>query len=136
MKADVEKTREQLLSLIDSRAQSDAALERALGLPEKTVNNWRRGRSASFMRRLTPLAEYLGVTVGELMDIPIGEGSSELSEDEKELLSLYRRSHSLPKKMRAALKETLEATINMYLAARESRPRRAERSEKNKTDPS
>ena len=122
MRDDVEKIREQLISLIDARSQSDAALERALGLPEKTVNNWRRGRSASFMHHLPALAEDLSVTVGEILDMPIG--GTELSDDEIELVSLYRKTHSLPKKMRAALRDTLEATINMYLAAKEGRSQR------------
>lgn len=121
MREDIERIREHLLSLIDSEFPSDAAFEREMELAEKTVNNWRRGRSASFMRMLPRLSEVFGVTVGELMDIPINPDSSELSEDELELISLYRKTHVLPKKMRQALKGTLESTINMYLAAKESR---------------
>lgn len=131
MKGDVEKIREQVLSLIDSEFASDAAFERELELAEKTVNNWRRGRSASFMRILPELSALFGVTVGELMDIPINPDTSELSEDELELISLYRKTHTLPKKMRLALKDTLESTINMYLAAREGHSRRSKKSDKN-----
>ena len=92
-----------------------------MDLPQKTVNNWRRGRSASFMKLLPRLSELFGVTVGELLDLPIREDIPELSEDEVELLLLYRKTHSLPKKMRIALKDTLESTINMYLASRDHR---------------
>ncbi len=123
MKAQVEKIREQVLSLISSEFPSDAAFEREMELAEKTVNNWRRGRSASFMRMLPRLSELFGVTVGELMDIPLSPDSSELSDDELELLAVYRKTHALPKKMRRALRETLESTINMYLAAGESKSR-------------
>ena len=56
-KEDVKNVRERILSLIDSEFESDAAFERALGLPEKTVNNWRRGRSASYMKMLPRLSE-------------------------------------------------------------------------------
>lgn len=121
MRENVEKIREQVLSLIDSEFESDAAFEREMDLPQKTVNNWRRGRSSSFMKLLPRLSELFGVTVGELMDLPIRDDIPELSEDELELLLLYRRTHSLPKKMRLALKDTLESTINMYLASREGR---------------
>ncbi|MBR3875829.1 MAG: hypothetical protein IKJ25_03520 [Clostridia bacterium] len=124
MREDIERVREHLLSLIDSEFPSDAAFEREMELAEKTVNNWRRGRSASFMRMLPRLSEVFGVTVGELMDIPISPDSSELSDDELELISLYRKTHTLPKKMRLALKDTLESTINMYLAAKEGRSRK------------
>ena len=57
------------------------------------------------------------------MDIPVGKDSSELSDDEVALLALYRKSGTLPPKMRAALNETLEATINMYIGAVEIKTR-------------
>ena len=121
MSGNVERIRAQVLSLIDSEFESDAAFEREMELPEKTVNNWRRGRSASFMRILPELSELFGVNIGELLDIPLRDDSSELSDEELELLTLYRKSHSLPKKHRLALKETIESTINLYLASHESR---------------
>ena len=119
-----EKIRERVLALIDSEFESDASFERELGLSEKTVSNWRRGRSASFMRHLPELSELFGVNVGELLDIPLSADGDQLSEEEIALLTLYRKSHVLPKKMRRALTETLESTINMYIAAGESRKKR------------
>jgi hypothetical protein len=124
MSGNVERIRAQVLSLIDSEFESDAAFEREMELAEKTVNNWRRGRSASFMRILPELSDLFGINIGELYDIPIRDDSSELSDEELELLTLYRKAHLLPKKQRLALKETLEVTINMYLSAHESKPRR------------
>lgn len=123
-----EKIRERVLSLIDSEFESDAAFEREMDLAEKTVNNWRRGRSSSFMRILPQLSELFGVNIGELMDLPLRDDSSELSDEEIELLTLYRRTHLLPKKQRLALKQTLEATINMYLISHEAKPRIREKS--------
>lgn len=117
MKEATEKIREKILSLIDAEFESDALFEREMNLAEKTVSNWRRGRSASFMRILPDLSDRFGVNVSELLDIPLREDSSELSEEELELLTLYRKSHVLPKKMRLALKQTIESTINMYIAA-------------------
>ena len=119
-----ENIRERVLALIDSEFESDASFERELGLSEKTVSNWRRGRSTSFMRHLPELSELFGVNVGELLDIPLSAEGDQLSDEERELLTLYRKSHILPKKMRRALTETLEATINMYIAAGESRKKR------------
>lgn len=110
-----EKIRERILSLIDSEFDSDAAFERALGLSEKTVNNWRRGRSASYMKMLPRLAEEFRVNVGELLDMPLSRDTSELSEDELHLLHLYRRSRTMPQKLRIALRETLETTIELYI---------------------
>ena len=114
-----ERIRERVLSLIDSQYESDAAFERALSLKEKTVNNWRRGRSASFMRMLPVLSERFGVNIGELLNMPLKKDTSELSEEELHLLHMYRRSRVMPQKMRSALKETLETTINLYLTSYE-----------------
>ena len=116
MKADnTERIRARILALIESEFESDAAFERAMGLNDKTVNNWRRGRSASFMKMLPKLSEEFKVNIGELMDMPLRRDTSELSEEELHLLKLYRKSRSMPEPMRKALRETIETTINLYL---------------------
>jgi hypothetical protein len=112
-----EMIRARVLELIESQFESDAAFERAMQLPEKTVNNWRRGRSSSFMKMLPALSSKFDINIGVLMDIPLRRDSSELSEDELRLLHLYRRSRALPQKLRAALKENLESTINLYISS-------------------
>jgi hypothetical protein len=114
-KENTEKIRKRVISLIESQFESDAAFERALSLKEKTVNNWRRGRSASFTKMLPTLSERFGVNVGELLDMPLKKDTSELSEEELHLLHLYRKSRILPQRMRTALRETLESTINLYI---------------------
>ena len=125
-----EKIRSRVLSLIDSEFESDAAFERELSLPDKTVSNWRRGRSASFMKILPALSEHFRVNVGELLDIPISSDSSELSEDEIKLLELYRKTGALPAKTRSALRETLEATMNLALTAHTEQKRKSKSSGK------
>ena len=116
MENNTEGIRERILQLIDSEYESDAAFERAMGLGEKTVNNWRRGRSSSFMKMLPRLSEKFGVNVSELLNIE-PKDSSELSEEEKHLLHLYRKSRILPQNMRLSLRETLETTINLYISS-------------------
>ncbi len=116
-KENTERIRARILALIESEYESDAAFERAMGIADKTVNNWRRGRSASFMRMLPELSERFKVNIGELMDIPLRRDTSELSEEELHLLHLFRRSRSMPEKMRHALRETLEKTITLYISS-------------------
>ena len=110
-----DRIREKILSLIDSEYESDAAFERAMGLSDKTVNNWRRGRSSSYMKMLPRLSEEFKVNVGELLDMPLRRDTSELSEDELHLLHIYRRSRTMPQKLRTALRETLENVITLYI---------------------
>ena len=118
MKQDnTERIRARILALIESEFESDAAFERAMGLADKTVNNWRRARSASFMKMLPKLSEEFKVNIGELMDLPLRRDTSELSEEELHLLRLYRKSRSMPESMRSALRDTLESTINLYLGS-------------------
>ena len=112
-----ENIRARVLSLIEAGFESDAAFERAMELPQKTVNNWRRGLSSSFMKMLPRLSEEFGVNVGELLDIPLRRDTSELSEEELHILHLYRKARTMPQPMRAALRDTIETTINMYISS-------------------
>lgn len=110
------KTCEAVLSFIDSKFSSDAEFERVANIVPKTVNNWRRGKSASFMKMLPELAEIFGVTVNELID---PEGTSrDLSTEEQELLTLYRFAEYLPKEEREALNRTIRSTIELYVNSR------------------
>lgn len=123
-----EKIRQRVLGLISAEYESDAAFERDMDLKEKTVNNWRRGRSASFMKMLPALSEKFSVNVGEILDMPIRSDTSELSDDELSLLKLYRKTSLLTEKARDALRENLEATINLYITAfGEEKPKRGRR---------
>ena len=120
-----------VLSLIEAGFDSDAAFERAMNLPAKTVNNWRRGLSSSFMKMLPRLSEEFGVNVGELLDIPLRRDTSELSDEELHILHLYRRARTMPQPMRAALRETIETTINMYISSYQSVKNRRQTKQKN-----
>lgn len=110
-----EKVRARILALIESEYESDAAFERATGLADKTVNNWRRGRSASFMNMLPRLAETFSVSISQILDVPLTEENLDLSAEELNMLALYRRARPLPLPMRRALAETLERTIRLYV---------------------
>ena len=119
MKGSIENaeiTRSRIRALIASEYESDAAFEREMDLPAKTVNNWRRGRSSSYMRLLPILAERFGVSVGMLLDAPIHSGA-ELSDDELRLLTSYRKAGALSPARRAALAESLERIIELYVSA-------------------
>jgi hypothetical protein len=67
------------------------------------------------MKMLPALSECFSVNVGELLDIPLRKDTSELSEEELHLLHLYRKSRTMPPKLRVALRETIEDLINLYI---------------------
>ena len=71
MENDAERIREKVLRLIDLKYESDVAFERAADLPPKTVSNWRRGRSTSYMKQLAKIAPLLeGKTVLKEIYVP------------------------------------------------------------------
>jgi transcriptional regulator with XRE-family HTH domain len=111
----IERVRERILSLVDAEFQSDAAFEREMGLADKTLNNWRRGKSSSYMKILPKISERFSITVSELLDIPLTKDTTELSEDEIKLLSLYRKTRTMSPKLRSAMHETILSVINLYL---------------------
>lgn len=110
-----ESVRERVLSLIENCYKTDAAFEKELGLRPKTVNNWRRGRSASFMKMLPTLSSAFGVSIGEMMSLPSGNDYGELTEDEKRLLAIYRSSQGIPNDLRRALIDSVEAIARLYI---------------------
>ena len=117
-KESVESVRRRVTELIDSEFASDAAFERAAALPVKTVDNWRRGRSSSFMRMLPALAELFRVGVDDLLNLPRPEALT-LTEEERRLVELYRTAASLPEGARHDLLSAIEGTVRLYLSAAE-----------------
>ena len=117
-KENVARTGEMIFTLIEMKFGSDANFERRANLPPKTVNNWRRGRSSSFMKMLPELAELFDVTVNDLLGETDSARRVSLTADEQELLALYRATDALSAEERAALSETLRSTIDLYLSSR------------------
>lgn len=123
-KENVVRVGETVFTLIEMKFGSDADFERRANLPPKTVNNWRRGRSSSFMKMLPELAELFDVSVGDLLGESDSARRVALTADEQELLTHYRAADSLSDEERAALAETLRSTIDLYLSTRRDGGRR------------
>ena len=105
MQTRVEATGAVILTLIGGTYGSDAAFERACGLPPKTVSNWRRGRCASYMKCLPVIADRLGVDVAALL-------SPNAPPEEQTLLDAFRKTRGLPPEARAKLLDTLLTVID------------------------
>ena len=110
MENDAERIREKVLRLIDLKYESDVSFERAADLPPKTVSNWRRGRSTSYMKQLAKIAPLLGIHAADFL---LDAGSDDYGQ---RLLHLWRRTEVLPPEERAALTETLSQVIRLYLS--------------------
>ncbi len=103
-----------LLEAVSRRYSSDAAFERAAGLPPKTVSNWRRGRSTSYMKLLPDLCRTLGVKPEEVLTGEEGDGSP-VTREEAILLEAFRQTADLSPAERASLLQTLLSMIRLSL---------------------
>lgn len=60
-------TMARILELNSMRGSTDSTLERDLGLPPKTISNWKRQNSNACLKILPKLADYFDVSVDYLL---------------------------------------------------------------------
>lgn len=59
--------RERIFAQLKSKSIQQKDFAKAIGVKAVTITDWKNGKSTSFMKRLVPIAEYLGVTTSELL---------------------------------------------------------------------
>ena len=62
-----------------------------LGLTKNTFTNWKAGRSESWKKYLPQIAEFLGVTVDELLGAPTAAGVIPFDLPQKRVIELLTR---------------------------------------------
>ena len=109
---DTQRIGERVCHLIGEQFTTDAAFEREAGLAPKTVSNWRRGRSASFMKSLPQICAVLGVEPEEVLT---GEPSQKraMTREESILLEAFRSARDLSPAERASLLQTMLSIIRL-----------------------
>ncbi len=103
-----------IVALIPQKYASDAAFERAAGLAPKTVSNWRRGRSATYMKMLPRLEALLGDELRDLIRDE-NEHTEGLTREEERLLRAWRATEDMAPTARKAL---YNMVINMMKLSR------------------
>ena len=86
-----------------------------LGLSKNAVTEWKAGRNDSYRKKLPEIAEFLGVTVTELLGAQPLIGYLNLSAQEQDLISLI---HKLTPQDR----ETLQGIVEVMLRAPQYAP--------------
>ena len=114
----------------NKNAQNNDYIQELLSKLKESISNYDEEQKAA----AEETSDDIKVNISELMDIPLRRDTSELSEEELHLLHLYRKSRYIPQKMRSALRETLETTINLYItsAAEYRKEKKKTRDGKNK----
>lgn len=64
----MDKTLERIIKLIEKDYTSYFAFENDFGIRNKTVDNWKRGRSKSYYKIIRELADFFDVTPNYLLD--------------------------------------------------------------------
>ena len=90
-----------------------AAFERALNLPQKTVSNWRRGVSHSYLSMLPQIAYLLSTTTDHLLGNE-EKADAEWAREAECLHALFVKAKKLPPHRREALYHTLEDVMKLY----------------------
>jgi len=62
-------TLEKILKLIKDSSLSDKTFEDTLGIPNRTVNDWKRGKSESYMKKLPEIAKLFGISADYLLGL-------------------------------------------------------------------
>lgn len=95
--------------------KSPNAVGKELGIPSGSITAWRKGsipRGATIKK----IADYFGVTVGDLLDgeekeKPAGQTADGLDELEDDLIKAFRR---LPDQMKESLLRKIQADAEFY----------------------
>ena len=101
-------TLEKILELKTQLGLRDAAFERLINVPGRTVDAWKRGLSHSYLKNLAAIAGALGVTT----DYLLGAEEEEMPAD---FHLLARKAGQVPEKDRARVLKLLNATIDTFL---------------------
>ena len=80
-------TVERLFELADRQFKEQKDFAAAIGVPPSIVSEWRRGKSASYQKRLADIAQTLGTTVDYLVN---GEPAdpTDVSESDRRILQV------------------------------------------------
>lgn len=115
-----------IITLMEQQNCDNQTLASVLGLNRQVVTDWKAGRSKSYQKYLSQIADYFGVSVDELLGKPTPKPSAsvariisdfQLTEHEKALIFAYREQPG----MRSAVDKLLgiadDAGVILYAAA-------------------
>lgn len=99
------------------------------GIGTATLSNWKNGKYTPKQDKMQKIADFFGVTVDYLMtgkdtaasEVSISNNNSgvdDLTDEEKELIILYRKTGDIPEEEAEALRKQFESTIDIYLKAK------------------
>ena len=101
---------EKVFQLRKERDLTQGELGNAIGVDKSHVSNWEKGKSMPSLENLIALAKFLGVSIDYLLleNVP-REGVEAINDFE--LYEYFRKTETLPKDKKQAVKDFLDAFI-------------------------
>jgi transcriptional regulator with XRE-family HTH domain len=101
---------EKVFQLRKERDLTQGELGNAIGVDKSHVSNWEKGKSMPALENLIALARFLGVSIDYLLldNVP-REGVEAINDFE--LYEYFRKTETLPKDKKQAVKDFLDAFI-------------------------
>lgn len=110
---------ERIRPLFDGASETNAEIERRLGITPKTINKWNKTSLKSYTKFIPQIAAYFHVSTDYLLgntDDPTPAGQKErppaqggeLSDDESKLILLFRQ---VPAEQQSAMIQAIEMTL-------------------------
>lgn len=106
-----------ITQLLDSKKLSQKDLTDYLGIDKSTFSQWKNGKSQSYNKYLSKIAEFFNVSTDYLLGNN-GHNNENNEENQDSLKVLFRHLQEIPENDREQLIGTLESTIDIYLKAK------------------
>lgn len=81
-----------IVQLIKKANLPEAAFGEALGMGKNTVNNWKAGRSKTYLKKIDSIADYFGVSVDYLLGRTDDPHPAIINDDVKNAIDEYVKS--------------------------------------------
>lgn len=95
----------------DFKKVTDYQVAKATGVSRSTFSDWKSGRSAPKREKLKKIAEYLEIPIEYLTGETVIEHTTPLSEDEAEMLRLFRSLNDMGKQAALSTLQGLEQSF-------------------------
>lgn len=106
-----------ITQLLDSKKISQKDLTDYLGIDKSTFSQWKNGKSQSYNKYLSKIAEFLNVSTDYLLNN--SEKNDEKDDGNTDRVKiLFRHLQDIPENDREQLIDTLESTVDIYLKAK------------------
>ena len=102
-------------ALLKQQKKKQIQLTDFLGLNKNAYSDWKIGRTTSYTKHLSQIADFFGVTVDYLLGKeekkpPMPEGTEGMGENEKRLMAMWSQ---IPEEQKPELLTLIEAALRM-----------------------